>query len=372
MALAASVALVGAGLGVSALTGMVGARAMPRLAAMGSRLLGVPLQVGGMSVGLGPDATSLVVRLRQAVLGERQAPWATAEEIGVTLALAAPLSGEALVREVRVTRPDVDLVGRSLSLLLGSRGARAQILAALDAERLAVTEGRILLSGPNGATVAVTDFSGGAEYDGDAMRLAFTGRIAEGVLEVTGRAGRATADVSLTFGGRGLDTAALPLIGARLRGTMEFRLDVSAAGDGLRADGRAAVRDGRLVGESPTRLLALSADERRALGALDPALAGSDLVFDEARAVFAWRHGAWRLPRVFVTRRGIVAGGRGRIGVSGDVSGHGTVRIPADVVAALHAEAPLLGRFGDASGTATLPFTIAGPLAAPALTVGRP
>ena len=157
-----------------------------------------------------------------------------------------------------------------------------------------------------------------------------------------------------------------------MRGTVEVRLDLDTRDRLLRVNGRLAARDGRLVGRGPASLLHLGPESRDALMRVDPAFAGRDLRFDDARAIFTWHAGTWRFPRVFLTTRSVMAGGRGRITAQGEVSGRGTVRLPSDVVGAVQAHEPALARFVDPNGGATVRFGVGGLLQSPQLTLGPP
>jgi hypothetical protein len=78
------------------------------------------------------------------------------------------------------------------------------------------------------------------------------------------------------------------------------------------------------------------------------------------------------LQRLYLATLGAVAGGRAHVTGTGAVSGHGTVRLPAEIVADLEPHEPTLGRFRDAGGTATLPLTVGGSIASPEIVVRRP
>lgn len=371
LAVAASIVVVG-GLIVGMLASGLGSHLLaPQAAKLASRFLGVPLQVGGASVrpaGLG----QVVLTLRELSLGHAGGFAVKADEFAVTVALAAPLAGDTPIRNVRVMRPDVDLAAYGPAALIGSRAARARALAALVADRIEVEGGRIVVPGANGQPLVISEVTGGAVREADALRLALQGKTAEGTVDVTGHAGLDGEELLLTVAGRELHAAAVPPFGEGMRGTMDLRLDVQARGDTARADGRVAVRDGALLGREPATILGLDSTAGAVLTAFDPGLGGGDLAFDEARAVLAWREGTWRLPRVFVTGRGIVAGGRARIAPDGTVSGQGTVRLPAALVEGLEPYAPVLARFRDATGGVTLPFGVAGDLATPSVSLGKP
>jgi hypothetical protein len=371
VAIAAGLLVATAALALGGLATPLGARFVgPGIAALGSQLLGLPVDVATLALRPGAGGR-VVLRLGRVSIGRGDGVIATADELAVTVALAASLSGESPVERVEVTGASVDLAAYGPAALEASRTGRARILAAFAADRIDVVGSRAVVPGPQGGTLVISDITGGAERDGDGVRLAFHGRTANGTLDLTGRVTPDADELRLTIGGRGLQADTLPLFGEGLRGTMDLRLDVLSEGDAVRADGRVAVRDGAVVGRGPAALLGLAAEARGALAAFDAGLAADDLLFDEARAVVAWRQGTWRLPRVFVSGREIVAGGRARIDADAVVRGHGTVRLPDDLVAALAPQMPAIARFRDASGSATLPFGVAGPLASPTVTLGR-
>ena len=156
-----------------------------------------------------------------------------------------------------------------------------------------------------------------------------------------------------------------------MTGGADIRLDLTSSGDAIGPT--VALRfEGRVVGRGPTRLLPMNRDTMAALALVEPRFAEGDLMFDEARAVFAWRHGTWRLPRLFLSNGATIVGGRVRVGADGNVSGHGTIRLPPDVVAGLEANEPRLADFRDPSGAATLPFGVAGSTETPRFTLGPP
>jgi hypothetical protein len=116
----------------------------------------------------------------------------------------------------------------------------------------------------------------------------------------------------------------------------------------------------------------VSVASRQVLAARYPAFAGDDLRFEDARAIFSWRGETWRFPRIFVATQDVIAGGGARITAKGEVVGHGTLRLPAEVVAALQPHEPRIEGFRAGDGAATLPFVVGGPLEAPHFTLDRP
>jgi hypothetical protein len=372
-AMAAGVLLVGGGLVVGALQGPVLGRLGSGLTGIAARFLGTPLRADTFQVRLGDTPGTFVVMLREVQIGRELGMFATAEEVGMTVALAAPVFGEPVVAAMHVVGPVVELAGPGSLSLAWPASERAKVFALLgQASRVDVAEGRVLLRGPSGNLLAIDHVIGGIERTADGARIALQGQTARGEVDVVGTLGREDRSVALTISGRALDLAAMPLLTHRLVGSADVRIEMTSKGDELRADGRIAVRNGRLIGQGPTRVLPLDAETTATLAGIAPDLAGADLAFEDARAVFALRHGTWRLPRVFVTTRAAIAGGRARVDAHGTVTGHGTLRLPPDLVSGLESAEPGLAVFRDATGAATLAFGVDGTLDAPRFSLGRP
>ncbi len=349
-----------------------GDRMAPTIARLGARLLGLPLQARTVQLRLGTEPGTFVIALQDVVIG-RVGRRYRADEVGMTLALAAPLSGDSSVQYVRVTRPTVDLVGRDPKDIIVSRGERDKAIDLLgQAKRVDVEDARVRLAGPDGTPFTVEGIAGGIERTDQGAKLAFHGRIANGDIDLVGTLSGDERDVRLTIGGRGLAASELPILRAGLRGIVDVRLDVQTTSGDMRADGRISVRDGALLGRGPSTLLHLSTESQAALTARDASLGGSDLPFEDARAMFAWRNGWWRLQRLYLATHGAIAGGRARISGKGELRGHGTLRLPAEIVADLEPNEPMLGRFRDAGGTATVPFLVTGSMSSPEVAVDKP
>ena len=372
-AMAAGVLLAVGGLLLGATRWPIGEHVATTLARLGTKLLGAQLAAKTVDVRFADEPSTLVVTLYQVGIGDASERLVSADAIAVTVALAAPLSGEPVITGVRVTHPELSLVARDSATLVSSKADRAQVLALLArASRIDVVDGRVLLPGPGGTSLAVEALTGGVERTADGARLALQGRTAGGAVDVMGTIAGAEHDIEATIGGRGLDATALPILGARLSGIVDLHLDLTTRANVLRVDGRVAARKGHLVGRGPVALLRLSVPVRDILAGFDPALVGDDLPFDDARAIVVWHHGTWRFPRIFVTTRDVIAGGRASISARGEVSGHGTLRLPPELAGALQPEAPLLTGFRDESGAATVPFTVGGSWQVPQLVLDRP
>ena len=369
-AVAAAIAAVTGTAFLAAFGHRIGDRVGPLVARLGTRTFGVPMQAAGLSVG--GSREGMVVTLRDVSLGTAGGHPVRVAEVGVTVALAAPFTSEPAVRRVRLVRPVVDLRGAAPT------GGIPRIdpapLAALFAKAAAfdVVDAQLVL--PVSATQAleIDALNGGVERVAGGSRLVVHGNFADGAIDVTGSLTDDGERLALTIGGRGLTATALPFGNGRLTGTAELRVDLRQTGAVQRITGRIAVRDGRVLGLRPLALVPLGDAGGAALAALRPQLAGDHLPFDDARAAFTLRDGVWRLPRVFVSSNGVLAGGRARVAAIGDAVGRGTVRVPADVVAALLPFVPDLERFRDPGGTATLAFDLVGPIPRPQLTLRRP
>jgi hypothetical protein len=271
-----------------------------------------------------------------------------------------------------VTRPTVDLVGRDPKDIIVSPVERGRAIELLgQANRVDVEDAQIRFAGPDGTPFVVEGVAGGIARTTGGARLAFRGRAANGDLDLVGTMTGDDRDVALTIGGRGLEAAELPLLRAGLRGTVDLSLEVRTVGGDVRVDGRISVRDGALLGRGPAALPQVSAESRAALLARDAAFGGADLPFADARAMFAWRSRAWRLQRLYLTTHGAIAGGRAHVAADGTLRGHGTLRIPADVVADLAPHEPALAEFRDAGGTATLPLSLGGSIGEPTVVVSK-
>jgi hypothetical protein len=344
---------------------------MPTLARLGTRLLGLPVQAEAVDIRLGDAPGTFVVAFRDVTVGTIGRRY-HADEIGMTMTFAAPFVGDAPVQSVRITRPIVDLVGRDPKDIIASRGERSKAIELLgQANRVEVENARILLAGPDGTPFVVEGIVGGIERTAVGARLAFRGRAAGGDVDLVGTLAGDARDVTLTIGGRALDATALPLLRAGLKGVVDLRMDVRAVGGDVRVDGRISIRNGALLGRGAATLPQLSPESRTALAARDAALAGADLPFEDARAMFAWRGRSWRIERLYATSHGIIVGGRAAIGATGALRGHGTLRVPADLVTVLESHEPALAPFRDAGGTATLPVSLGGTLADPDVMVRK-
>jgi hypothetical protein len=105
----------------------LGAPMAPTMARLGARLLGLSLQAGSMDLRLGAELGTFVIALKDVTIG-RVGRRYHADEIGMTVALAAPLTGEQSVQYVHVTRPTLDLVGRDPKDIIVSPSERGRAL----------------------------------------------------------------------------------------------------------------------------------------------------------------------------------------------------------------------------------------------------
>lgn len=371
-ALAASVVLVGGGLLLGAMRVPLGGRLGAGMTRLATRWLGKGFQVASIDVHL-TSPTTVVVTLREVRLAPMGRIVASADEIGVSVGLATLLSGDSAISRLRVVGANVELSGSVAVPVVWPQSDRRRVLALLGrARRVDVSDSRVVLLGDGAAPLAIEELGGGLERNRDGAEMALQGRVGAGRVDVVGHLEGSPPHLVLTVGGRDLDASALPMLGGRVTGAADLRLDVTNAGRDLRFAGRIAVANGTLLGWGAPRLLALDETVRTSLAAAAPALAGDDLAFDDARAVFTWRHGTWRLPRIFVATDGVMAGGGARVAGDGRITGRGLLRIPAALTTELARHDPGLGAHRTESGSATLPFVVAGAVSAPRFTLDRP
>ncbi len=368
-AVAASVLIV-AGTSLAVAIGNPLERLRPGIALLATRWLGTAVRMDALAVRLGPSGT-FVVTLRNVHLGRNPGLF-QADEVGVTVALAAPLFSESALREIHLVGPVVE-VGRpeTLGALVSARGREQVATLLAETDRVEVTDGRVVVRGAAGDTVSIDHVIGAIERNDAGAKIALQGRLGDGTVDVVGTVADDGSRMALTLAGRGVDAAAIPIVATRVRGSGDLRVDVTGGGDGLRVGGRIALRHGHVVGGGAMGFVDDEAT-RAALVDVLPALGGDDLPFDEARASFAWGHGTWRLPRFFLTQGDTVVGGRLRLALGGELTGHGAVRLPPAPTSRLDARVPALARYRDETGAATLPFKVTGSLTGPRVTFGRP
>lgn len=361
LVLVAGVLLRAAAPGLPGFASMIG-----RLA---SRWLDADVRVAAVGGRLGPSGT-LVVNLRGLQWGHGPTSFA-ADEIEATVALATLVSGDAPLRYVRLVRPRLEVTQPLALAAVALRDQRVRVLAALDSfRRVDVVDGTIVVHGTTVRAEAIEGVTGGLEMENGEGLFVLQGQVGSGTLDVTGVVG--DDPLALTIAGRDLDARIVALLTGRVEGVADVRVDVAGRGDDSRVDGRVVVRDGRWLGGGPPRLLGMDAGVRQRLAATMPRFAEDDLVFDEARAVLAWRRGTWRLPRVFVTVGDVVAGGAVRIGRDGTLEGRGTLRVPAALVREFAPSAPALATMVAPVGSSTLPFVLRGSISEPRVALGGP
>jgi hypothetical protein len=336
-------------------------RAGPVVADYATRLLGVPVRASALGVGLSG------ITLKDVTIGKADGHPVRVDEVGIGIALSAPFTDEPVLRSVRLVRPVVDLRGASADGALPriERGPLAALFA--RAGTFELVDAHLVLPVSATQSLDIDALNGAVERFAGGARLALHGGFAGGAIDVTGTLTNDGQRLTLTIGGRGLEALALPISYGRLTGTADLRVDLTEVGTAQRVSGRIAIRNGRVLGLRPLALAPISDASREALAKLRPELALDHLPFEDARAVFALRDGVWRLPRVFMAGNGFLAGGRARVAGIGEVAGRGTLRMPADVVAAVVPFEPRLEELRDQAGTATVPFTITGPLVMPSV-----
>jgi hypothetical protein len=332
---------------------------------LATRWLGAKVRVDAVAVRLGAPGT-VVISLRDVGFG-RADDLFRADQVDVTVALAALASGNSPVRQIRLLRPVVELARPEALAVAWSQDQRTRAFATLgDLDRIDVVDGLVLV---RGTTLGVDGVTGGLERDAGVAKVVLQGRAGAGLVTVDGTLAAKPGRSAVTIAGRDVDAAWIPGLMHRLSGTAVVRIDVTASSDEVRVGGRVAVRNGRVLGRSPLQILGIDPGTAAVLSAAAPELSGDDVPFDEARAVFVGRKGSWRFPRVFVAAGDTVAGGRVRL-EHGTLVGSGTVRVSARVAAALESRAPALAAYRDGAA-ATLPFVVTGTPEAPSFTLGK-
>ncbi len=371
-AVAAALVLVAGGALFAAMPAYFAARMSPRMAALASRWLGSAVHADAVSVAAGSRLGTFVVALGSVRIGRDPGLVFSAEQISATFAIAAPLFGNPAVSDVRLLGPTIELTEPKAGRVEWDKQDRERVLAFLaQTDRVEIAEARIVVRRASGRSFVIDHLNGGVERAVDGTRLVLQGRSESGNVDVVGSLSE--DDVALlTIAGRDLDAATLPLLAPKVTGSADVRLDLTIAGDALHVDGRIAVRKGKWIGRGPARLLPLQRETRAALGTVDATLGGSDLTFDDARAAFTWRHGKWRLPRIFLSAGTTIVGGQARVGVDGKVTMHGTARLSPELVAGLEPHEPALASFRNENGGATVPFSVAGSVDTPRFALDRP
>lgn len=367
---AATLAITIGGLALAAARGSFPGLGIMVGQALGRRL-GGDARVAGVRMQLGPSGT-FVIGLRELHYRHGQDLF-SADDIEATGSLASLVSRGSLLRRLVLVRPRIEAATPGGVGMVMSRELRGRMLAALDTiERIDVVDGTLLLRDAIPASGAITGITGGVELASGRAQIVLHGRLAGGTLDVTGSLGADDAALALTLAGRDVATSGIALLHGHVDGRAEWHLDVTSNSDGTEFEGRLAIRDGRWLGAGLSRTLDIDATVRVPLFALEPRLEGADLPFDELRAAFIWRRGAWDLPRAFARTGEFVAVGAASIRADGTVEGRGTVRLPSALRRALasHAAAPtaLLGT----SEPAIVPFVVRGSLAAPRFTRDLP
>jgi Putative zinc-finger len=371
--------VVAAGLvlvGGSLLLSTVQSSLVPRLGSSGAWLanhwFGKAFHAESVSLRLGRTPGTIAVTLGTVRIGRDAHMFLSADTIRTTVALAAPIFGDPMLSDVQLVGLNVEVAEPPSVTLVWPKAERVRALEILrEADRVGVQDARLVVHGGGGRTFAVEHLNGGVERSGGGVKFALQGRTGGGGIDVVGSVVDAEDGMTVTLAGRDLDAAMLPILDRQVTGVADLRLDLTSRGDAVLAKGRIAIRKGRLVGRGPTRILPLDRETVAALTVLDANLTQGDLAFDEARAVFAWRHGTWRLPRVFLSAGPTIVGGRFHVD-GGDVSGHGAIQLPANLFEGMEPHLPALASFRDTTGGGTLPFGVSGSIEKPHFALGRP
>jgi hypothetical protein len=350
-AIAASLLVATAALAYGAI-GMLAGRARTELARRAGIALGQPIVIGGIHLALARDLTSLELRLRDVRIGDTDLTTVDGLELTVPLAsLAARAPAVSLLRVIGlVIHLGADNPGARGGIRAG--GHHNAVAAAIGTTPLEIVESTLIVDTAGGPSLRFEHLAGTTAPTDGRLQVALDATIAGGTVHAQGELALADAGpISLTIAGRQLTVATLPYLQGRLSGTADLELTATGTLGAPMFGARALVRGGRAVGWNPL-----------------PQLAGNDLVFDELRiAADSGPHG-WRVPQLYVTSAGLVAGASLEIGAARDLHGTGTVRLPATLAAALIDTAPTLAARRDDDQTLTLPLAIAGTLDAPRIT----
>jgi hypothetical protein len=366
-AVAAGLMLATAALAYAALDAGL-ARVRDELARRAGVALGQPVVIGRLGFGLTPDLHSLVLRARDVRVGGDDG--LAAEGIEVRLSLTALAARTLQVERVRLLGPVIHVGGTAPTgsgASAGHIGGANVVAAALGTAPLEIIEGTLVADLP-GTVLRIEHLAGTATPDHSRVQISLAGSTAGGTVSVNGDipAG-SSGDLSLSFSGRGLDVAALPFARDRLTGNADLSMWLAGTTDAPTAGGRALVRGGRARGWNPFPQALSALDGNGAIRARFPAVAETDLTFDELRVAVMKAPRDWRIPRLYVTSNDFIVGGALQIEGDQSLSGTATVQLAAPLAAAVVAASPALGAARADDLTLTLPLDVTGSLAAPRL-----
>jgi hypothetical protein len=370
-AIAASLVVATAALAYGAI-GMLVGRVRTELAHRAGVALGEPVTIGRMDLALAHDLMSLELRLRDVRIGD--ADVTTADGIELTVPLASLTARAPAVSLLRVIGLAVHLGAETPTARGGVRagGRHNAVAAAIGTTPLELVESTLVVDAPGAPPLRFDHLAGTTTPVDGRLQVSLDGAIASGAVHAEGAlALDDTGSISLTIAGRQLTVTALPYAQGRLSGTADLDLKVTGTLRAPAFDVRALVRGGRAVGWNPIPGLLAGIETAGVYAATSPQLAGHDLAFDELRVSAASDSQGWRVPQLYVTGTGLVAGASLEISAARDLHGGGTVRVPAALATVLVDAKPGLATLRDEDRTLTLPIAIAGTIDAPRITAGH-
>jgi hypothetical protein len=296
-----------------------------------------------------------------------------AADVDLSIALAPLWDGVVDVERIRLVEPALGLSQPSPSTSSPAVSARS---TRLDTHRAAalvaagppveIESGTLDLDFPENAPLHVERLAARSVREGDWVRFTLVGSTAGGLVTATGvLAAGDGRTFTITVGGHGLSLAGLPYLRDLATGTGDVNLTISRNRVRTRVGGRVLVRHGHTLGGNPIAALLGEALGVGALPGLAPELTENQLLFDEARAVFAWRGGDWRISRGFASSAGIDVAGTLKATEAGELEGEASLSLPPAIAEPLLTSVPALTRGRNLAGGLTLPFAIAGTIDQP-------
>ena len=377
LALAASLALT-----TTAVLGYAGSvllldRGARELSRHASALVGQPVAVGRMAVGVGSDLRTLTLHLADVHVGVGGSVSGSAAGMEVALAIASLWRGAMAVEHVRLIRPVMSIGEQPPAAPTAeqerSRGRRALDLrttlsAVFTGSRLEITNGTLVVHAPDGPPLTVTRLGITSAPTADGFRILLSGTLAGGSATVDAVvAADATGTLTVNAYGHDLTLAALPYARAWLSGVAECHLSATGSTKAPRLAGRVRVRTGQALAWNPLPTLFEQAGTATLAG-LAPRLVGGALPFDELNVTIAAHRGDWRLRRVHVAGAGVTTIGELRVTSSRSVNGVGDIHLPPALAASVLTAVPRLAARRQADGGVTLPYAIGGTIDLPQFT----
>jgi hypothetical protein len=368
----------GFAIAATAALGYVGAtrlldRGATVVAARASARLGVPVQVGALSVAVQPTSGAVVLHLTEVRVGGSRpaAPSGMAAAVELTLPLATLWRAAPAVTLVRLVHPVLHVLAGTSTPAADGGSADADpgsILALLLTDvPVEILDGVVHVTLPDRALLTLTQVNATGTPVAQTHRVRMSASVAGGSVHAGGTVAGATGgSTHVMIEGRDLALGTLPFVSEWLRGTGDVDIVLSTAGAAPLLAGRARVRAGSVPGWNPLPTLAAASGAAPALAAIPP-LAGPDLAFDDLRATFAADRARWRLPRFSLDAPLFSVLGSLR-GTGTTLTGTGSVRLARGAADALRNRIRGLDSQLETDGALTLPFTIAGSARTPVFT----